>query len=46
MTGLGGGAAAPGDYVYFKSVVPLHKISVSSGLSEPLPGLAVNQRGH
>jgi hypothetical protein len=21
--------AAPGDYVYFKSIVPLHKISVS-----------------
>jgi hypothetical protein len=35
MTGLGGGggAAAPGDYVYFKSVVPLHKISVSAGPS-------------
>ena len=24
------GAVAPGDYVYFKSIVPLHKISVSS----------------
>ncbi|CAM0910668.1 unnamed protein product [Alopecurus aequalis] len=34
MTGLGGGigAAAPGDYVYFKSVVPLHKISIGSKL--------------
>lgn len=30
MKGAGAGAASPGDYVYFKSVVPLHKISVSS----------------
>lgn len=26
----GSGGPAPGDYVYFKSVVPLHKISVSA----------------
>jgi len=30
MKGAGVGAAAPGDNVYFKSIVPLHKISVSS----------------
>ncbi|XP_062205875.1 uncharacterized protein LOC133907799 isoform X2 [Phragmites australis] len=30
--GSGGAAAAPGDYVYFKSVVPLHKISIGSKL--------------
>ncbi|TVU31198.1 hypothetical protein EJB05_22876 [Eragrostis curvula] len=28
----GSGGAAPGDYVYFKSVVPLHKISIGSKL--------------
>lgn len=32
MKGVGGGAASPGDYVYFKSVVPLHKISIGSKL--------------
>ncbi|KAF8742758.1 hypothetical protein HU200_013565 [Digitaria exilis] len=32
MKGAGGGAAAPGDYVYFKSVVPLHKISIGPKL--------------
>ncbi|XP_062200988.1 uncharacterized protein LOC133903588 isoform X1 [Phragmites australis] len=33
MKGGGGGAAAvPGDYIYFKSVVPLHKISIGSKL--------------
>ena len=39
MTGLGGGvgAAAPGDYVYFKSVVPLHKISVSASVLPKSP---------
>ncbi|KAL6607220.1 hypothetical protein ACP70R_041406 [Stipagrostis hirtigluma subsp. patula] len=30
--GGGAGTAAPGDYVYFKSVVPLHKISIGSKL--------------
>lgn len=29
---MDGGAAAPGDYVYFKSVVPLHKIYIGSKL--------------
>uniref|UniRef100_A0A452YA06 Maspardin n=1 Tax=Aegilops tauschii subsp. strangulata TaxID=200361 RepID=A0A452YA06_AEGTS len=37
MTGLGGGAAAPGDYVYFKSVVPLHKISGYRVISIDVP---------
>ncbi|XP_021320940.1 maspardin isoform X3 [Sorghum bicolor] len=32
MKGAGAGAASPGDYVYFKSVVPLHKISIGSKL--------------
>ncbi|RLN15942.1 maspardin [Panicum miliaceum] len=32
MKGVGGGAAAPGDYVYFKSIVPLHKISIGPKL--------------
>ncbi|WVZ57993.1 hypothetical protein U9M48_008314 [Paspalum notatum var. saurae] len=32
MKVAGGGAAEPGDYVYFKSVVPLHKISIGSKL--------------
>lgn len=30
-------SAPPGDYVYFKSVVPLHKISVSANPTEPRP---------
>jgi hypothetical protein len=30
MKGVSGGAAALGDYIYFKSIVPLRKISVSS----------------
>lgn len=38
MKGASGGAAAPGDYVYFKSVVPLHKISVSLR-APPTPSL-------
>ncbi|CAD6204892.1 unnamed protein product [Miscanthus lutarioriparius] len=32
MKGAGAGAASPGDYVYFKSVFPLHKISIGSKL--------------
>ena len=39
MKGAGVGAAAPGDNVYFKSIVPLHKISVSS-LAPRLPPMS------
>ncbi|KAG2538604.1 hypothetical protein PVAP13_9NG387200 [Panicum virgatum] len=37
MKGAGGGAVAPGDYVYFKSIVPLHKISGYRVISIDVP---------